>query len=153
MKWGTPPDIKIYEALGAVADGRVKIEGNTAQVYSSSGNKFYDVEYDPESGSIMTNDNGSYWKGYLGYPAIAFLMVTGVLSYDSSVGELMKEIAWKDINTRFKNDFNKTLESILMDLSVNDQRALESYVTKIKEEIAALDLSYLGKKKMPPAGY
>ena len=153
MKWDTPPDIKIYEALGAVADGRVKIEGNTAQVYSSSGNKFYDVEYDPESSSIMTNDNGSYWKGYLGYPAIAFLMVTGVLSYDPRIGELMKEIAWKDINTEFKNDFNKTLEFILKDISVNDQKALESYVTKIKEEIGALNLSLLGKKKVPPAGY
>ncbi len=34
MKWKHPPIIKIYEALGAVADGRVKISGDSAQVYS-----------------------------------------------------------------------------------------------------------------------
>ena len=70
MKWEHPPIIKIYEALGAVADNRVELSENTAKVFSSSGNKFYDVSYDRDSNSIMTNDNGSYWKGYLGYPAI-----------------------------------------------------------------------------------
>ena len=105
MKWGSPPDIKIYEALGAVADGRVEMNGTTAKVNSSSGGKFYDVEYDPSAGAIMTNDNGSYWKGYLGYPAIAFLMLSGTLPYDSGMGELVKGIAWKDVNTKFKNDF------------------------------------------------
>src|ERR1700733_3253094 len=62
MKWKQPPVIKIYEALGAVADGRVEVSGDTAKVYSSTGNKFYDVTYDPAEQAIMTNDNGSYWK-------------------------------------------------------------------------------------------
>jgi len=153
MKWETPPDIKIYEALGAVADGRVETEGNTAKVYSSSGNKFYEVEYDPETSSIMTNDNGSYWKGYLGYPAIAYLMQIDVLSYDKDVAESMKGIAWKDINTKFKNDFDKTIEFIFKDLSAERQGILKSYVLEIKEEIDALDLNLLGIKRLPPAGY
>jgi hypothetical protein len=84
MKWKTPPDTKIYEALGTVADGRVKVEGNTAKVFSSSGNKHYDVEYDPKASAIMANDNGSYWNGYLGYPAIAFLMATNVITRSDS---------------------------------------------------------------------
>ncbi|MFZ1075166.1 MAG: hypothetical protein WAN50_02225 [Minisyncoccia bacterium] len=37
MKWKKPPVIKIYEALGAVADGRIEVDGNAAKVYSSSG--------------------------------------------------------------------------------------------------------------------
>jgi len=36
MKWKHPPIIKIYEALGSVADGRLKLDGNFAKVYSSS---------------------------------------------------------------------------------------------------------------------
>jgi hypothetical protein len=36
MKWQHPPIIKIYEALGAIADGRVEINGMTAKVYSST---------------------------------------------------------------------------------------------------------------------
>lgn len=153
MKWGTPPDIKIYEALGAVADNRVKSDGNHAQVYSSSGNKFYDVEYDADSKSIMTNDNGSYWKGYLGYPAIAYLMSTGVLTYTAALGSLLQGISWKDINTRFKNDFDKTLDFILKDFSPEERQSLHSYVQQIQKEIANLNLNLLGKKTLPPEGY
>ena len=153
MKWKQPPDIKIYEALGAVADGRVSEQGSTARVYSSSGNKYYDVEYDASAGAIMTNDNGSYWKGYLGYPAIAYLMQVGVLSYDSILGSLLKNIAWKDINTKFKNDFTKTLEFITKDFSSEDRDSLAHYIRKIQEEIEVLGLTLLGKKKAPPQGY
>lgn len=153
MKWDLPPDIKIYEALGSVADGRIEVQENSGKVYSSSRNKFYDVEYDAESNSIMTNDNGSYWKGYLGYPAIAFLMSKGVLTYDAQMGEFLKNIAWKDINTKFKNDFDKTLEFILKDLAEESKEGLRNYVSKVQEEIQTLDLNLLGKKKLPPSGY
>ena len=70
MQWKHPPVTKIYEALGAVADGRVKVVGNAAKVLSSSGNKSYAVEYDPSSKSIMVNDNASFYRGYLGYPGV-----------------------------------------------------------------------------------
>lgn len=143
----------MYEALGSVADDRVKIFGNSAKVFSSSGNKFYDVIYNPDTQSIMTNDNGSYWKGYLGYPAIAFLMKTGVVSYDKNVAGLLKSIAWKDINQKFKNDFDKTLEYILSSKSDKEKRDLNNLVTKIDTEIKDLKLNYLGKKTLPPSGY
>ncbi len=122
MKWKHPPIIKIYEAIGAVADGRVEVAGNTAKVYSSSGNKYYDVVYAPVEQAIMTDDNGSYWKGYLGYPAIAFLVKIGMLSCDEKVGELLKNIVWEDINQKFKNDFDKTLEYILFSKSEKEKK-------------------------------
>ncbi|HEX7651537.1 MAG TPA: hypothetical protein VF439_02360 [Candidatus Paceibacterota bacterium] len=153
MKWEMPPDIKIYEALGAVADGRVEADGNAAKVYSSSGNKYYDVAYDAAEGAIMANDNGSYWKGYLGYPAIAYLMSTGVLPYDESLGALMKGVAWKDINTKFKNDFDKTLAFILKDIPADARTALSAQVADVQRGIRRLDLNLLGKRKTPPAGY
>lgn len=153
MKWKNPPIIKIYEALGAVADGRVEISGGTAKIYSSSRNKFYDVNYDPAKKAIMTNDNGSYWKGYLGYPAIAFLMKTGVLSYDEAVASLLKDIAWKDINQKFKNDFEKTLNYILSSKPDEEKENLKKLIDKISDEIKNLNLSYLGKKVLPPVGY
>lgn len=153
MKWKQPPIIKIYEALGAVADRRVEILSNTAKIYSSSGNKFYDVSYNPVAQSIMANDNGSYWKGYLGYPSIAFLMKTGVVSYDEKVADLLKGIAWKDINQKFKNDFDKTLKFILSSKSEEEKERLTKQVSKIESEIKILDLGYLGKKVLPPEGY
>jgi len=153
MKWKHPPIIKIYEALGAIADGRVEVGGNTAKVFSSSGNKFYDVSYDKEKNAIMANDNGSYWKGYLGYPAIAFLMKTGVLSFDEKTASLLENIAWKDINQKFKNDFDKTLEFILSSKSDAKKESLKELADKIDEEIKVLDLNLLGKKVLPPEGY
>ncbi|MFA6315274.1 MAG: hypothetical protein WC648_02825 [Candidatus Paceibacterota bacterium] len=153
MKWKHPPIIKIYEALGSVADGRVEVDGNTAKIYSSSRNKYYDVLYDPNNGSIMTNDNGSYWKGYLGYPAIAFLMKIGSLSHDPDLAELLKGIAWKDINQKFKNDFDKTLEYILSDKTDDNRKQLEDYARKVDKEISDLNLNMLGKKVLPPDGY
>lgn len=153
MKWSPPPIIKIYEALGAVADGRVEVSGNTAKVFSSSRNKYYDIVFDPAKMAIMANDNGSYWKGYLGYPSIAFLMKTGVLYYDDSIGNLLKGIAWKDINQKFKNDFDKTLNFILSQRTEDERYIIETFVKRVDKEIAKLNLSILGKKTKPPEGY
>jgi hypothetical protein len=153
MKWEHPPLIKIYEALGAVADGRVEVSCNAVKVYSSSGNKYYDVTYSKEENAIMTNDNGSYWKGYLGYPGIAYLLQVGELEYRPEMGELLKGVAWKDINQKYKNDFEKTLAEILEPLSSTDKSALEQYVAKIDNDVSALQLEKLGKRTLPPKGY
>ncbi|NTV22470.1 MAG: hypothetical protein HGB03_02805 [Candidatus Yonathbacteria bacterium] len=153
MKWQHPPIIKIYEALGAVADGRIDVLENTAKVYSSSRNKWYDVVYDETTGAIMTNDNGSYWKEYLGYPSIAFFFVKGILPYDARMGELLKGIKWKDINQEFKNDFDKTLAHIESSLSSPESEALAIYVRDIDTRIATLAPDMFGKKILPPEGY
>ena len=49
----------------------------------------------------------------MGYPAIAFLMTTGVLAFNKELAGRLKGIAWKRINTRNKNDFAKTEVDIL----------------------------------------
>jgi hypothetical protein len=153
MKWKQPPAIKIYEALGAVVDSRVEVLENKAKAHSSSGNKFYDVIYNSANKAIMVNDNGSYWKGYLGYPAIAFLMKTGLVSYDEKLGNLLKGIAWKDINQKFKNNFDKTLGHILSLKTETEKEALKSFVIRVDAEIKELNLSLLGEKTLPPDGY
>jgi hypothetical protein len=153
MKWKHPPIIKIYEALGAVADGRVEVSENNAKVFSSTRNKFYKVSYDPKEKSIMANDNGSYWKGYLGYPAIAYLFKVGVLEYKPELGELLKNISWKDINQKFKNDFDKTLDFILKPLTNIERNNLKEFTDKISKDINTMSLGHLGKKTMPPEGY
>lgn len=153
MKWKQPPVAKIYEALGAVADGRVEIDGNTAKVGSSSGNKVYDVSYDPKANAIMANDNGSYWQGYLGYPAIVFLFSTGLLPYKSELADLLRGVKWKDVNQQFKNDFNAAVEHILTPLGSEKRQQLKAYVAETEAAIAKLELNLLGKKKQPPVGY
>ncbi|OGG58598.1 hypothetical protein A2765_02655 [Candidatus Kaiserbacteria bacterium RIFCSPHIGHO2_01_FULL_56_24] len=153
MKWKVPPIIKISEALGAVADERIEVTGNSARIYSSSGNKFYTVTYDSAAQEIMANDNGSYWKEYLGYPTIAFLFKVGVLPYDENIGKMLKGIKWKDINQRFKNNFERTLDFILGTKTEDEKKKLETFVNSIDVKIRKLNLKMLGDKAQPPEGY
>ena len=151
--WDTPPIIKIYEAIGAVADSRLQLSDNTAKCFSSSGNKYYDVIYDPEKNAIMTNDNGSYWKGYLGYPAIAFLLQKELLPYNKELALTLKGIPWKDINQELKNDFEKTLAFILEPLDKKPRTNLEDYAVSLLTQVIELKLEKLGKRIKPPSGY
>ena len=155
--WTTPPDIKIYEALGSVADKRVQLTDDKkgAQVYSSSGNKYYTVSYDPDAKALMVNDNGSYWKGYLGYPAIAYLMMIEVLPYNESYGAALSGIPWKDINQKHKNNFEKTKEDIhaILEKKSMDMKEFTTFVSSVLSEIETLHLVHLGKKQKPPSGY
>lgn len=153
MKWKLPSKTKIYEALSAVADGRVEVDGNSAKVYSSSRNKFYDVSYDSVKGEIMCNDNSSYWKGDLGYPAIAFLMKIDALFYAEEAGNILKGVLWKDINQKFKNDFDASLDYVLSSKTEKERKILKDLADKVFEEIKSLDLGYSGQRALPPKGY
>lgn len=152
MKWKVPPVIKIYEALGAIADGRIMIENDKAMVYSSSGNKSYEVVFSEDKNAIMANDNGSYWVGYLGYPSIAFLMQNGMLEFIPEYAEALKNIKWKEINTKNKNNFNltqKEVDQILVEKDVIlDEFYL--YLVNIMKKIEELDINLLGRKIKPP---
>jgi hypothetical protein len=150
-KWKNPPVIKIYEALGAIADKRIKLRGDRAEVYSSEGNKKYDVIYSEADNAIMANDNGSYWVGYLGYPSIAYLMQKGLLEYKTEYGEALKDIKWKEINTKNKNNFDLTqgeIDKILVQKKVNLDE-FYCYLNYIIKRIDELGLNYLGKKNKP----
>jgi hypothetical protein len=101
----------------------------------------------------MTNDNGSFYHGYLGYPAIAYLMLAGEVSYNPNVAMHLEGIAWKDINQKFKNDFAKTLDYILSSKSAEERSAIMAEVENIAKQIRTLDLNLLGPKTKPPEGY
>jgi hypothetical protein len=156
MKWQQPPIIKLYEALGSVTDGRVHLEGNEAKIYSSSGNKYYDVKYNPDANSITSNDNASYWKGYLGYPIVAFLLAKGILELNQDAAESLKGISWKDVNTKFKNDFTKT-ESYVREEALKSGKIsledLDTYLKTLQEKLGSLDLNRAAQGPPPPKAY
>jgi len=156
VKWANPPLNKVYEALGTIADGRIKVDGNSAKVYSSSGNKYYEVNYDPSTQSITANDNASFYVGYLGYPSIALLLANNVINYDSNFASYLKGFAWKDINQKFKNNFEKTnayIDELLVAKYDIDLVDFHKHLQDILDDVNALELNKLGITKKPPSGY
>jgi hypothetical protein len=153
--WNIPPKAKIYEALTAVADGRVSLKGDeAAEVLSSDGTKTYIVEWSADLGQITSNDNASYWQGYMGYPIIAVLMVLGRLDFDASVAEALSGINWKQTNRKFRNDYGKAIESILLNIDVESglRQTVASEVDRIFTQIQTLHLEALPRRRRPPKG-
>ncbi|MDP4038590.1 MAG: hypothetical protein Q8P54_01305 [bacterium] len=156
MKWKQPPLIKIYEALGSIGDKRIELKDNTAKIYSSSGNKYYDVIYDPDKNAISSNDNGSYWVGYLGYPSIAFLLIKGIVDYNAELAEYLKGFAWKDINQKFKNNFTKTQNFIDEEIITKHKINLDEFhktLENILDKVSSLELNKLPTNNKPPTAY
>ena len=152
MEWKFPPRIKIYEALGCLADGRLEEVGSEIRVYSSSRTKYYTVSFDEPTNAIMANDNGSYWACYLGYPSIAYLMKIKKLPFDGVYAEVLKGISWKELNKKHKNNFEKSIREI--DQKIEEQGldigAFHRFVDEIMLEIASKKYILLGKKQRPP---
>jgi hypothetical protein len=151
--WKMPPPIKIYEALGAIGDGRVRPEDeHRALVTSSEGDKTYQVEISGAGREISSNDNASYWQGYLGYPAIAVLLMRGLYRPPANVIDALAGIPWKELNRRFKNDYDKTLTEVnrVVKASGHDPDAVASEVESIMEALRKL-APVRGKRRRPPS--
>lgn len=148
--WKIPPMIKVYEALGCVADLRIVTKEHAARVRSSVGNKTYRVTYDPKARSIMSNDNGAYWQGYLGYPAIAFLFKKGLVSYDRQVAADLKGIPWKAINTRHNNNFAATIREVQHSMTARQRQCMMLAGHDVMDQLKQLRLTRLGPRIQPP---
>ena len=68
-----PPIEKIYEAYSAIADCRIRISTNSAEILSSDNRKSYYVQWDGDT--YKSNDSATYWNGNAGYPILAILMI------------------------------------------------------------------------------
>jgi len=112
--WKMPPIAKVYEALGAIGDGRVHVaDALHASVTSSDGSRTYQVETSADGREISSDDNASYWQGYLGYPAIAVMIARGLCHPRPDVLEALTGIPWKELNRRFHNDYERTLAEVM----------------------------------------
>lgn len=105
-----PPVEKVFEAWTAIADNRVSMHENHADVSSSDGTKGYVVKFD--GNMYSSDDNATYWCGYAGYPVLAVLMLKGIVPFNSREADLWSGVNWKEINTRYKNDYAKAVAEI-----------------------------------------
>lgn len=153
--WSMPPRIKILEALGAVSDNRimVSIDQNQAMVHASNGKKTYNVSYDESRNIIVSNDNGSYFAEFLGYPAIAMLMKIDKIRYDDVYAGKLKDIKWKPLNDRFPGAPERTEEYIydqVLNLSPEDKADMRKYCDLILEDLNQMKLQKPDVIPKPP---
>ena len=139
-----PPRIKVLEALGSIADGRVrKIGENIARVTSSTGDRKYLVYVDPEKRVAYSDDNGTKYRGYIGYPIIAMLMIEGALPYDERIAKALAGIPWKKLNERFKR--YAIVERIVKREALQrgvKPKEIDSFIRKVMDRLSALNLRY-----------
>ncbi|UXD21241.1 hypothetical protein IPA_01735 [Ignicoccus pacificus DSM 13166] len=136
-----PPRIKVLEALGAIADGRVKVLNGKAKVVSSEGDREYDVCVDLERRVAYSTDNGTHYRNYVGYPIIAVLMLKGVLPFDERLSQALKGIPWRKLNEEYKK-YAKVMEIIFDELDRKGIRReeVERYIDEVMEKLRELKL-------------
>lgn len=145
-----PPIEKIHEAYGAIADKRIVLKEKEAEVTSSDLSKKYLVKWEGEVYS--SNDNASYWQGYLGYPIIAVLMLQGKLSLDCEIAEYFKGIDWKKRNMEQKNKYSEVVKQIMEELKqagVNCNK-ISIEIDKVYKEIQQLAITTKRSSLRPP---
>ena len=134
-----PPRIKVLEALGAIADGRVSVVGEgRCEVMSSEGDKTYTVVVG--GGYAYSDDNGTIHRGYVGYPIIACLMAEGKLPVDKELAEKLRGIPWKRLNERYKR-YEEVLRHIYTERGIERGRA-EAYIAEVLREVEKMRLRF-----------
>lgn len=134
-----PPRIKVLEALAAISDGRVKEVGDHYVVKSSDGSREYVVYVNLNKGLVYSNDNGTIYRGYVGYPIISVLMLRGVLSFDKGLAEGLKGIPWRELNERYKS-YDMVLSVIRSKVGEDAWPLYERFMGKVLAELRKLNL-------------
>lgn len=135
----TPVILKIYEALTAIIDGKIKStdDVNLFHIYSSSGNKFYYVYLEIREGKMIafSNDNATYYEDYFGYPIIALMFIKKILKYDEKLAKELGGIYWKDLNQKYKipntpkYDFDQVAIDLNKGLTKEQNEGISKYRT------------------------
>jgi hypothetical protein len=126
-----PPRIKVLEALGAIADGRIAKVDDHYIVTSSEGDRKYTVKVEGEK--VFSDDNGTKFRNYIGYPIIAVLMLEGKLPFDKRISEALKGIDWKKLNETYKN--YSIVERIIKEKVSKEKGINESEIDGIIESV------------------
>ncbi|WP_440059045.1 hypothetical protein ACSU1N_04455 [Thermogladius sp. 4427co] len=142
-----PPRIKILEAAGSIGDSRIKmIDDISARVTSSRGEKEYYVVVVKDEDNVFrvfSNDNGTFYKGYVGYPILAFMMLKGYLPIDYDVVKAMTGVPWKDLNEKYGK--YSVVENIVVSRAEKmgfDRNAINDYVNLIMKKLGLMKIYY-----------
>lgn len=139
-----PPVEKVFEAWTALADNRVILHDDYADVSSSDGEKAYVVRF--SGNQYASDDNATFWRGYPGYPVMAVLMLQGKLPYDRQEADLWKNINWTQLNKKHKNNYAEAVEEIASERGIDLKKSYEE-AQKVIDAVQKLPLEIKRKIK------
>ncbi len=142
-----PPIEKIYEAYSALADNRIHMRENSADVLSSDGAKSYKVAW--KDNTYSSTDNATYWQGYAGYPVIGVLILQSKLTVDNTIFKQFSGVNWNSLNKKYKRDYRAALLEVFAEkqLPQNQIDAIEEKTQQVFEQLKTLDLTIVRKLK------
>ena len=114
-----PPEEKILEAYTAIADERITMSEDHAEVLSSDRQKAYTVRWNGTT--FASSDPATYWQSYPGYPVIAVLILQGRIPADPELMEHMKGIPWKQLNDAHKRNYKAAAEEALEKIPAKEE--------------------------------
>lgn len=142
-----PPIEKILEAYTAIADNHVKLENDQALVTSSNEAKTYTVTF--HNNAYTSNDNASYWQGYLGYPGIAVLMLQGKLPYDKELAQQFAGVDWNKINQEYKRNYAQAADTVMTAKGIGKKKA-ETELHHVYDTLKQLSINVKRGSLRPP---
>ena len=140
-----PPLSKIYEALCAVADQRIDMRADRAYVLSSDQAKRYTVKF-LENG-YSSNDNATLWQHYPGYPILAVMMMQGQLKIHEERLSWFRAVNWKQLNTKYKNQYDKAIAEFLEPFSEAIRSQIEDEVECVFHQLESMELTIKGNRE------
>lgn len=140
-----PPIEKIYEAYSALADNRINLAENSAEVLSSDGSKSYTVTW--KDNIYASTDNATYWQGYPGYPVIGVLILQAKLSVDQTIFEDFSGVNWNSLNKKHKRDYKAALLEVFAEKQLSQEQidAIEEKTQQVFDQLKTLDLKIVRK--------
>lgn len=142
-----PPEVKVLEALSAVFGNRIQVINDYLCIVKSSDlSRTYIVYLDLSNGFVYSNDNGTTYRNYIGYPIISFLMIKGILPKNERIGRLIKDIPWRKINEELKS-YSKVMNYIITKLKQCNVNEIEvrKYINEVMSKLSRLRLKKLEK--------
>ena len=136
---------KVYEAYTALADNRIeKIDDSLYLVTSSDNTKKYTIKRGENL--FSSNDNATLWQHYAGYPILAVRRYENRIPYSKDILPLRKNICWKKENTKFKNDYDKAIEAVLSDHTLEDKERIKKAVEETVKGIETKEYVVKGNR-------
>ena len=136
-----PPIEKIHEAMSALADDRVDLKEDSATVRSSSGEKEYSVKF--KNNFYSSDDKGTFWQGYAGYPIIAVLMLQEKLPQRPDLCQHFAGINWTELNKKHKGNYSAAADEIIDALSqkgINTEE-IKDYISETYSQLEKMDIT------------